>query len=647
MAGVFLSYDRDDADRARRLATALEKAGHSVWWDLHVRSGAQFSKVIEEALKAADGVVVLWSVNSIESPWVRDEAAAGRDTGRLVPVTIDGTEPPMGFRQFQTIDLSRWTGRGKPHELRALLADVQALAAARTDSAEAETSATHHALSSASARSRPRIQIATVIAFAIIAVVSLYWFLPDRSSGPTTVSVASADNSPASQALARDLLVKLGALQASRVEAVRLLDQAGRGKQADLKITVSGSMESSHARASVALASIKEGAMLWSKDFDRPGTARSDLEEQIATSTARVLGCAIAESSGNSGRLSTDSRRTYLNACASAAEAGWDKRTVIPMLREVLKSSPRFRPAWALLLNCEADVVSLLASTDENVDSLRAQLRRDIEQARTVDKGMAEATLAEIEAEPHLSISRRAALADKAKDQDGENPSVLATRSQIMLATGRMNEGVNDANRAAQLDPLSPAASAALISTLAYSGQVERAHNALARAKGLWPEAQAISDAQFALELRGENFERALRNTDFAVSPVTLAYIAARKDPNDANVSAFIKAMQKQGMGTDDVVFAIQGLGEMDRMNEVFELVEKPKVALVLAANSYVLFRPWLANLRHDPRFMALAKRLGLVDYWHDSGMWPDFCSEPETPYNCQAEAAKLTGGKR
>ena len=95
MASVFLSYDRDDADKAWPIAQALEKAGHSVWWDLHVRGGAQFSKVIEEALKAADAVVVLWSAQSIDSAWVRDEAAAGRDSGRLIPVSIDGTEPPL------------------------------------------------------------------------------------------------------------------------------------------------------------------------------------------------------------------------------------------------------------------------------------------------------------------------------------------------------------------------------------------------------------------------------------------------------------------------------------------------------------------------------------------------------------------------
>jgi hypothetical protein len=39
MASVFLSYDRDDAAETRSIAQAMENAGHSVWWDLHVRGG--------------------------------------------------------------------------------------------------------------------------------------------------------------------------------------------------------------------------------------------------------------------------------------------------------------------------------------------------------------------------------------------------------------------------------------------------------------------------------------------------------------------------------------------------------------------------------------------------------------------------------
>lgn len=105
MTKVFLSYDRDDRASARKIVDALEQSGHSVWWDHHIRGGAQFSEKIDQALGAAEAVVVLWSKRSIASPWVRDEAAAGRDSGRLVPIRIDGCSPPLGFRQYQTIDL--------------------------------------------------------------------------------------------------------------------------------------------------------------------------------------------------------------------------------------------------------------------------------------------------------------------------------------------------------------------------------------------------------------------------------------------------------------------------------------------------------------------------------------------------------------
>ncbi|HET7315803.1 MAG TPA: TIR domain-containing protein [Sphingomicrobium sp.] len=105
MAKVFLSYVRADVAVARNIAAALEGSGHDVWWDRHIRGGSQFSKEIEEALEAAEVVVVLWSRKSIESAWVRDEAGVGRDSGRLLPVRIDNCNPPLGFRQYQTVDL--------------------------------------------------------------------------------------------------------------------------------------------------------------------------------------------------------------------------------------------------------------------------------------------------------------------------------------------------------------------------------------------------------------------------------------------------------------------------------------------------------------------------------------------------------------
>jgi hypothetical protein len=54
------------------------------------------------------------------------------------------------------------------------------------------------------------------------------------------------------------------------------------------------------------------------------------------------------------------------------------------------------------------------------------------------------------------------------------------------------------------------------------------------------------------------------------------------------------------------------------------------------------LYYPEMRAFRADPRFMPLAARLGLVDYWTRTGHWPDFCAERDRPYDCAAVARGL-----
>ena len=104
---VFVSYASADRARVQPIIAALEEAGFSVWWDGLIEGGEQFARSIEVPLERALAVVVVWSKAAHDSYWVHDEAARGRDRSRLVPLSLDGSEPPLGFRQFQTIALGK------------------------------------------------------------------------------------------------------------------------------------------------------------------------------------------------------------------------------------------------------------------------------------------------------------------------------------------------------------------------------------------------------------------------------------------------------------------------------------------------------------------------------------------------------------
>ena len=93
MARLFLSYSRKDDTKARRFTEWLEREGHDVWRDEDdIGGGASFSAEIEKALKDCDAVLVLWSKDSIESPWVRDEAGAGFSLRVAAAVERPGVE---------------------------------------------------------------------------------------------------------------------------------------------------------------------------------------------------------------------------------------------------------------------------------------------------------------------------------------------------------------------------------------------------------------------------------------------------------------------------------------------------------------------------------------------------------------------------
>ena len=127
MNDIFLSYAKEDKNFAKELAISLENKGFDVWWDIEILAGKPFDTVIEKAIDNSKCVIVLWSKSSVDSEWVRVEAAEGKKRNILIPVRIENVEVPLAFRRRHYIDLMDWFSHESDSEFNKLINDINSV----------------------------------------------------------------------------------------------------------------------------------------------------------------------------------------------------------------------------------------------------------------------------------------------------------------------------------------------------------------------------------------------------------------------------------------------------------------------------------------------------------------------------------------
>jgi len=125
MSEIFISYKREERDKARSIAEVLVSQGYKVWWDIELLPGDRFADEIEAVIKHAKVAIVLWSEASVSSDFVRAEASLAHGRGILVPVRIDDCELPLPFNTYHTLDLHDWDGTGNTEKLSLLLSSIE------------------------------------------------------------------------------------------------------------------------------------------------------------------------------------------------------------------------------------------------------------------------------------------------------------------------------------------------------------------------------------------------------------------------------------------------------------------------------------------------------------------------------------------
>jgi len=103
MADIFISYKREDQYIAKTLANKLTDEGFSVWWDRNIPVGKAYDEVIEDELSKSKCIIVLWTINSVSSLNVKEEALEGLKRNILIPVMIGNVNLPYGFKMIHTM----------------------------------------------------------------------------------------------------------------------------------------------------------------------------------------------------------------------------------------------------------------------------------------------------------------------------------------------------------------------------------------------------------------------------------------------------------------------------------------------------------------------------------------------------------------
>jgi hypothetical protein len=100
-ASAFISHNKADRDIARMIALFLASENINVWFDeWEISAGDSIIEQIHNGLQGCSHFLIIWSVNSATSRWVRAElesalsTAIASGTPRIIPIVIDQTQLP-------------------------------------------------------------------------------------------------------------------------------------------------------------------------------------------------------------------------------------------------------------------------------------------------------------------------------------------------------------------------------------------------------------------------------------------------------------------------------------------------------------------------------------------------------------------------
>lgn len=641
MASVFLSYSRDDVERIRPLAAALERSGHEVWWDRHITGGEEYAGAIEQALESAEAVVVAWSASAVKSAWVRDEAAHGRDTHRLVPVTVDGCGPPLGFRQFQTIDLCKWNGRTTSPALRPLLDAVEK--ARRQPGTPTGTAAA--ARPRAPLRWSPAV-VATGLGAILLLAAAGILYPRMAQSGPISPKIALGQFAVLSPTLPKQLPQQIGqevvaAFGAENAVAV-VTPQSVSHKAAPFLMDGSVVQAGSTIRYTMTLKDSASGVVLWSQAYERDA-ADTLAPRQVAVQATQVVRCGLWGAAAYKRRMSDDALSLYLKWCGEHWSGSEDETAELDAARAVTAAVPNFSFGWSARALAAVPLAqqSMSADAKQMADEARDAAERSIKLDDQNPEGyMALAGLVPLDRFAERERLLKRAISVRRLECGCERLSY----GDFLMSVGRINGAVDEYQRGQAKMPLAPFSNLRFAHALYMVGRHEEADRVLSQTEELWPDASDVALLKIKSAFWSKRYDQALAALS---SPelrlgreqrdALVAAFEALKGTDSARRAQAIRLLEKcaaDPQKNDRLV-----IGALAALGDQAGAIAGAQRLIAARGHRYadVLFEPNLASADQSKAYAAVVNRLGLGAYWRLHGAAPDICSGVGKPTFCAA----------
>ena len=626
---VFVSYARPDEKAAKVIIKALEQSGFNVWWDGLIPGGERFGAHISAALEGARAVVVLWSANASRSDWVKDEASYGRDRRRLIPLSIDGSEPPLGFRQYQCIDISKGGARrGSPPMQRAIaaLADIMGRIPVEPERERGVTGIdrrTAIVLGSSVAVAGGgfaawRLLAPTATAANSIAVLPFENLSGDAAKRYLSDGLAAELRSR----LARNPLLSVVGQASSNAFRDRPASSATIARKLGVAKLLDGNVraDDSQVRIAVELIDGATGFSTWSQSFDRPMTnlleAQSEIAAAVSTALAAQLGGdeARARSGGTSNVFAFEIFLRGKDLFDSQGDESSD-RGALAYFTDAVRQDPTYAAARAARARALAVIANQYAQAVERkllYDQAVAEAREAIARAPEFPEGYAALGYALFYGK--LDVKAAAEPYRKAYELGGGSPDVLNVYALYQARRRQYDQALPAIERAISLDPLNTAVAKTQGRIRFASGDYAGAISSARRSLELNPKlGGAHGDIGNALLMLGKVDEAA---TEFAQERVTLLSIPGRamvaiRRKEDASAGVALEELRRSE-GDNGLYQQAQILAQWGKAGEALDSLDQARKAQD-SGLVYLLSDPFLQPLHREERFKALLQQLHFV----------------------------------